>query len=83
MTRLALSALQLLMLIRAILSWFPVDEESKLLRFVYCATEPIIIPIRGLLNRLDFFANMPIDISFMVAYLLISIVGFMLPTVHL
>ena len=80
---LAISILQLLMMIRAIMSWLPFDDSNALYRFVICTTEPIIIPIRNLLDRIGFFANLPIDISFLVAYLLLTFVMYLLPAVNL
>ena len=67
---LLLSAIQLAMLVRAILSWFPIDS-NRFTDFLYGITEPLIYPIRRLFERLNWFQNMPIDMSFMVAYLLI------------
>ena len=74
---LLLSAVQLAMLIRAILSWFPMDS-NKFLDFLYAITEPFIVPIRMLFQKMNWFQNLPIDISFMVAYLLLSLISFLL-----
>jgi len=74
--------LQLLMMLRAILSWLPFDDDTPLQRFLFYATEPIILPVRNLLSRSDFFNSLPIDVSFLVAYLLLSIVIYFLPAVH-
>ena len=71
------------MIARAVTSWLPFDEEAPLVKFVYTVTEPIILPVRNLLERNDKIASMPFDISFMVAYLLLIIVQFILPTVSL
>ena len=71
---LALSALQLLMFIRAILSWFPVNEDSAFLRFVYMVTEPVILPVRILLDRFGWFEGMPIDMAFLITFLLLSMI---------
>ena len=69
---LLLSFVQLAMLARAILSWFPIDSH-KFIDFLYGITEPFIYPIRALFQRMNWFQNLPIDISFMVSYLLISL----------
>lgn len=70
--RVFLTAIEALMLIRAILSWLPVDEESTLANFVYMMTEPIVMPVRLVLERFDSIRTMPIDIPFFVAFLLLS-----------
>lgn len=69
-----LSAVELCMLVRAVLSWFPIGEDNPLLRFVCMITEPLIAPIRALFDRLGWFRNFPIDVSFFVAFLLLSFV---------
>ena len=74
---LLLSAIQLAMLVRAILSWFPMDS-NKFVDFLYGITEPFIIPIRSLFQKMNWFQNLPIDISFLVTYLLISLVSMLL-----
>ena len=61
-------------LIRAVLSWFPMREDHPILLFVVMVTEPIIAPVRALLDKLGWFRNLPIDISFLVAYLLLMLV---------
>ena len=68
-------ALEICMLIRAVLSWFPVRDDNPILTFVHMVTEPIVAPIRMLFDRMGWFRNMPIDISFFVAYLLLSVLA--------
>jgi YggT family protein len=65
-------ALEICMLLRAVLSWFPIRDDNPILTFVHMLTEPIVAPIRALFDRMGWFRNMPIDISFFVAYLLLS-----------
>jgi YggT family protein len=67
--------LQLAMLLRAVLSWIPDMQESKLSDFLYTVTEPVVIPVRMLFEKMNWFQNMPLDVSFIVAYLLLSILS--------
>ena len=67
-----LSAVELCMLIRAVFSWFPVRNDNPILRFVCMVTEPLIAPIRALFDRMGWFRNFPLDMSFLAAFLLIS-----------
>ena len=69
---LLISVIQTLMLIRAVLSWFPVNDASPFIRFIYGATEPFILPVRALLDRFSFFRSMPIDMSFLFTFLILS-----------
>ncbi len=70
-----------LMLMRAVLSWLPVDDEIGAVNFVYSITEPVILPFRLVLERSEFVASLPIDIPFYAAFLSIGIVQMLLPAV--
>ena len=69
---LLLLVIQTAMLIRAILSWFPM-EPNKFINFIYGITEPLVAPIRALFDKMGWFRGLPIDLSFMATYLLISL----------
>lgn len=73
--RALISVLELCMLLRAILSWLPIKEDNPFLLFIHMVTEPIVIPVRALFEKMGWFKNSPIDISFFVAYLLLSVLG--------
>ena len=73
-----LSAIELCMLVRAVLSWFPIRDDNPFLRFVCMVTEPLIAPIRALFDRTGLFRNFPLDMSFFVTFLLISALSGML-----
>ena len=68
-----LYALQLLMFGRAVMTWFSPDEDNKLAQFLFMTTEPLVYPIRQLLNKIEFFSNMPIDMSFVVAMVVLMV----------
>ena len=70
-----LNILQLAMLVRAVLSWFPISEDNPFLALVNMITEPVVAPIRALFDRFGWFRNLPIDISFLVGWLLLSAIG--------
>jgi uncharacterized protein YggT (Ycf19 family) len=74
---LLLLGVQIAMMLRAILSWFPMDS-NKFVDFLYVITEPFIVPIRALFEKMGWFRNLPIDISFFVTYILLSIISMML-----
>lgn len=66
--------LEVLLFVRAIMSWFPNFSQSKIASFVYFTTEPILAPVRSMLMRISALRNMPVDFSIIAAYLLIEIV---------
>ena len=71
--RIILAVLQFLMLARAIISWLPIEEDNPIVSFLYAVTEPVIMPVRTVLNRLGLFEGMPIDMSFFITFILLSV----------
>lgn len=71
--RLILSAWYLLFIISAVLSWLP-DMDNAFTDFVFSVTEPVLAPIRDLFDRLGVSSALPIDLSFLVVMILLSIV---------
>lgn len=66
------------MVCRSLLSLFVVPEESILYIFLAYVTEPVILPFRILLERLNIGQELPIDLSMLVAYASLSmIIGFL------
>jgi len=65
--------LQLLILARVLLSWFPnVDRYSPGVKFIYSATEPIMGPVRDFMSR--HINTGMIDFSPIVVLLLLNMV---------
>lgn len=69
-----LVSFDLCMLIRAICSWIPNFQSSKIYEFTYKITEPILSPVRNLLMRWDFVRRCPLDLSFLVVIILTSLI---------
>ena len=71
------SVLQAAMFVRAIMSWFPFGE-GKFANFLYALTEPIILPVRILFEKMNWGTDLPIDIPFFVTFLLLSFLSMFL-----
>lgn len=72
-----LSALEIAFLARAIMSWFT-DESNKILYFLIALTEPVIFPVRALCEKFGWFEGLPLDIPFILTYVIISMLGALL-----
>lgn len=74
-----LGILELLILARAILSFIVSAISSSVIHRIYeiilTVTEPLLMPIRTLLDKVPFLQQLPIDFSPVVLLLLISFVG--------
>jgi YggT family protein len=64
---LLLTALTWLIVIRAILSWFPVDAANPLVRLLIDVTEPVLVPFRRVIPRIGMF-----DLSTLAAILVLQ-----------
>lgn len=59
-------------LARVIITWIPISKDNQLIRLLYQITEPILAPIRGIIERSAIGKNMMFDFSPIIAFLLIS-----------
>jgi YggT family protein len=67
--------LYILILIRVILSWFPMVHGSKPVRLLFSLTEPILAPIRGVIQRSPLGGSgMVLDFSPIIAFFLLQLV---------
>ena len=71
---LMLTAVLFAMLIRAVMSIFMMGEESKFAMAVYLFTEPFIIPVRIILQKLNLFQGTPLDMSFFLTSILLGMI---------
>jgi YggT family protein len=64
---LLLNILWFAILIRVILSWFPVDPSNPIVRIIFEVTEPVLAPFRRVIPKIGMF-----DLSPLAAFLVIS-----------
>lgn len=79
---LALRVIYFCMFIQAILSWF-VTEDNIIMVVLSRITAPVVLPVRAILSRIPAIARLPIDLSFLVAFVLLVLVMGALPPVSL
>ncbi|MBR4015448.1 MAG: YggT family protein [Anaerotignum sp.] len=66
--------LELLIFIRIILSWLPIGYGNSIMRLIYNLTEPILGPVRGMVERSPIGGGMGLDISPVFALILLRLV---------
>lgn len=62
-------ALEIAVFLRAMLSWFPMDQRSPIIRILDDINEPILAPLRKIVPRIGM-----IDITPMVAILVLFVI---------
>ena len=65
-----LSLLQWLLVFRALASWFPQVQNSRIGELLYAVTEPLIAPCRSLLRPFRSLNTMPLDFAPLLAFLI-------------
>ena len=68
----AIRLLDLILLVYCVFSWFIRDPYNKVYRFLCSICDPVLNPIRELLNKVSFFQGSPIDFSPVVVMLILS-----------
>lgn len=71
------TALMIAILIRAILSWFPISRENPFAQVVFQVTEPVLAPLRRVVPSLGM-----IDITPLVALLLLQMIQVMIQSLR-
>ena len=69
-----LEVLLVAILIRVVLTWFPVDPSNRLIRILFDVTEPVLAPFRRVIPRIGMF-----DLSPIAAMLVIQVILGALP----
>ena len=69
-----LKLFEIVVIVRAVLSWFPDARRSTFARVVYNITEPVYKPVRNILAKSIFNERIPFDISPIIIILLIELI---------
>ena len=70
-----INRLQTLMLIMALMSWIPQLRQSRLYYAISMIVEPVIDPFRRLLYKIPGMDRFPLDLSFLAAYMVLSMLA--------
>lgn len=79
--RIILDVISLSMMIRMLLPIFADVEDNRLYMLSVTVTEPLIIPVRIVLDMLGIGENMPLDMGFLTTYFLLAIIDLFLPII--
>ena len=57
---LLLQILSIAILVRVLLTWFPIDQSNPIIRLLFDVTEPVLVPFRRVIPRIGMFDLSPI-----------------------
>ncbi len=67
--------MEMLIFVRVILSWFPINKNGSIMKIMYTLTEPILQPIRNMINKSPLGGpGMMLDFSPIIALFFLQIV---------
>lgn len=70
-----LQILKYAVILRALLSFLPIGQDNQFIDILYQITEPVLAPIKAFLGRTEWGRNSMIDISPIIAIVLIWIIA--------
>jgi YggT family protein len=73
---LLLQILSIAILVRVLLTWFPIDQSNPIIRLLFDVTEPVLAPFRRIIPKIGMF-----DLSPIAAMLVIQFVQQHLPDI--
>lgn len=76
-----ISIIEILLFIRAVVSWFPTAGATKFGTIIGHLTEPILAPFRRLVSRSVIEGNIMLDLSFVVAILILELTRYLISLV--
>lgn len=63
------------LLARMLMGWIMMGEQNGITSFLYVITEPVIMPVRALCNRLGLFRGLPFDMPFFITSVLLMVIS--------
>ena len=81
--RLLIDFLQMALLANAIVSWLPLDDDNIFVVLLDYICAPALLPARILVEKSKTLSSLPIDISYILTYILLMIIGAMLPEIRI
>lgn len=68
-----LQIIEYAILIRVIVSWLPIPKDNQFIRILYQITDPVLLPIRNMIEKTNWGKNMMLDFSPLIALLVIML----------
>lgn len=81
--RVFIEFLQLALIAYAVTSWLPLDEDNVFVNLLEGICAPVLYPARLLVEKSETLSSLPIDISFILTYFMLTLIGAFLPGVRI
>ena len=64
------AAFEIVLLVYCVSTWFIRDPFNKFLNFLRVFVDPVLDPVRAILDRIPFLQSLPIDFSSLIVFFL-------------
>lgn len=82
LVHLLITFFEITLCISAIISWFPAARyDNKLVLFLDRINGPVLFPARLIVDRVRVLDNFPIDVTYIITFIWLSVLGAVLPVV--
>ena len=78
---LLIDLLKLALCVYAVTSWLPLEDDNKFVVLLEGLCAPVLYPARLLVEKSETLSSLPVDISFLITYIGLSIIGAFLPSI--
>ncbi len=75
--------LKLALCVNAVISWLPLDDDNIFVVLLEGICAPVVYPARLLVEKSETLSSLPIDISYILTYVVLMIIGAMLPGISI
>ena len=65
---LLLQILSIAILVRVLLTWFPIDQSNPIIRLLFDVTEPVLAPFRRIIPKIGMFDLSPIAAMLVIQF---------------
>lgn len=79
--RIFIDFLQLALLANAVISWLPLDDDNAFVVLLEGICAPVLYPARLLVEKSETLSSLPIDISYILTYIALMMIGALLPVI--
>lgn len=79
--RIFIDFLQLALLANAVISWLPLEDDNTFVVLLEGICAPVLYPARLLVEKSETLSSLPIDISYILTYIALMIIGALLPVI--
>ncbi len=81
--KLLIECIQWALMLHAIVSWLPLDDDNAFMLLLEGICAPVLYPARLLVEKSETLSSFPVDVSFIMTYIALMLIGAFLPDIRI